>query len=323
MLSFRHFTRCSTKSLRALSQNCKINASSRQTRRAFQTEARNGWRTWDAVEKAPGITAETVGRAVVGGAALGGVGALCYYGLGLSSNIGAIDRSFIWPQVVKDRIRSTYGYFAGSLAITAMSAYAVSRSRAVHTMMRSSPLLVVGGSMVAMIASSIVWHSALVGAVLAPMVLIGGPLVLRAAVVTGGVVGALSLTAACAPDGKFLTWGGPLALALGGVFMASLGTLFLPATSAVGAGLQAITTYGGLVVFGGFLLYDTQKIIRVAETHPTYGMKPYDPINATSPYITFQISLRNKQLLFITTRYYNDDVDSGDDGSVQTGVGIP
>jgi len=42
-------------------------------------------------------------------------------------------------------------------------------------------------------------------------------------VVTGGVVGALSLTAACAPDGKFLTWGGPLALALGGVFMASLG----------------------------------------------------------------------------------------------------
>ncbi|KAK3707443.1 hypothetical protein QZH41_011903, partial [Actinostola sp. cb2023] len=157
---------------------------------------------------------------------------------------------------------------------------------------------VVGGGMVAMIASSMIcmslpyapglnakhlaWagHSALVGAIIAPMVLIGGPLVLRAAVVTGGVVGALSLTAACAPDGKFLTWGGPLAIALGGVFMASLGTLFLPATSAVGAGLQVITTYGGLVVFGGFLLYDTQKIIRVAETHPTYGMKPYDPINA-------------------------------------------
>ena len=46
---------------------------------------------------------------------------------------------------------------------------------------------------------------------------------LRAAAVTAGVVGALSLTAACAPDGKFLTWGGPLALGLGGVCMACLG----------------------------------------------------------------------------------------------------
>lgn len=53
--------------------------------------------------------------------------------------------------------------------------------------------------------------------------LLGGPLVLRAAAVTGGVVGALSLTAACAPDGKFLTWGGPLAIGLGGVCMACLG----------------------------------------------------------------------------------------------------
>ena len=55
------------------------------------------------------------------------------------------------------------------------------------------------------------------------MMLLGGPLVLRAAAVTGGVIGALSLTAACAPDGKFLTWGGPLAIGLGGVCMACLG----------------------------------------------------------------------------------------------------
>ena len=68
-------------------------------------------------------------------------------------------------------------------------------------------------------------HSALIGTLIAPLMLLGGPLVLRAAAVTGGVVGALSLTAACAPDGKFLTWGGPLAIGLGGVCMACLGRL--------------------------------------------------------------------------------------------------
>ena len=88
------------------------------------------------------FSAETTGRAVVGGAALFGVGALCYYGLGLSNEMGAIDRAMVWPQVVRDRVRSTYSYFAGSLAVTAGVAYAISQSRVVYTLMRTSPWLV-------------------------------------------------------------------------------------------------------------------------------------------------------------------------------------
>lgn len=87
-------------------------------------------------------SAETTGRAVLGGAALVGVGGLCYYGLGLSNEVGAIDRAMVWPQVVRDRVRSTYTYFAGSLALTAGVAYAISQSRAIYTLMRASPWLV-------------------------------------------------------------------------------------------------------------------------------------------------------------------------------------
>lgn len=55
--------------------------------------------------------------------------------------------------------------------------------------------------------------------------------------------------------------------------------MFLPATSAVAPAISSLVTYGGLVVFGGFMLYDTQKIIKHAEL-TTYSGKSYDPINA-------------------------------------------
>ena len=66
--------------------------------------------------------------------------------------------------------------------------------------------------------------------------------------------------AACAPSEKFLTMGGPLAMGFGVVLVSSLGTAFLPPTTALGAGLWSVALYGGLILFGGFILYDTQKV---------------------------------------------------------------
>lgn len=63
-------------------------------------------------------------------------------------------------------------------------------------------------------------------------------------------------------------------------FCFSVGSMFLPPTSAFGAGLYSVAVYGGLVLFSMFLLYDTQKVIKKAETHPLYGVQKYDPINA-------------------------------------------
>ena len=45
--------------------------------------------------------------ALAGAAALG-IGALAFYGSGVSGEMGAVEKSVMWPQYVKDRIRDTY-----------------------------------------------------------------------------------------------------------------------------------------------------------------------------------------------------------------------
>lgn len=73
-------------------------------------------------------------------------------------------------------------------------------------------------------------------------------------------MGGLSTVAACAPSDQFLKWAGPLGIGLGGVFVASIGSMFVPATTTLGLSLYSISLYGGLVLFSAFLLYDTQKV---------------------------------------------------------------
>ncbi|XP_036387662.1 growth hormone-inducible transmembrane protein [Megalops cyprinoides] len=244
------------------------------------------------------IKIDNMGRMFVAGGAAVGLGALCYYGLGMSNEIGAIEKAVIWPQYVKDRIHSTYMYFAGSVGFTALSAVAVSRTPALMSLMMRGSWLAIGATFAAMIGAGMLvrsisyehspvpkhlawmFHAGVMGAVVAPLTLLGGPLVMRAAWYTAGIVGGLSTVAMCAPSEKFLNMGGPLAVGLGVVFASSLGSMFLPPTSPFGAGLYSIAVYGGLVLFSMFLLYDTQKVIKRAETYPLYGVQKYDPINS-------------------------------------------
>ncbi|XP_066477748.1 growth hormone-inducible transmembrane protein [Tiliqua scincoides] len=249
-----------------------------------------------AMEKAFKI--DQMGRWIVAGGAAVGLGALCYYGLGMSNEIGAIEKAVIWPQYVKDRIHSTYMYFAGSIGLTALSAVAVSRSPALMGLMMRGSWLAIGATFAAMIGAGMLvraidyehsagpkhlaWmlHAGVMGAVVAPLTLLGGPLLIRAAWYTAGIVGGLSTVAMCAPSEKFLNMGAPLGVGFGLVFASSLGSMFFPPTSAFGAGLYSVAVYGGLVLFSLFLLYDTQKVIKRAETYPLYGVQKYDPINS-------------------------------------------
>ncbi|KAJ3607453.1 hypothetical protein NHX12_024504 [Muraenolepis orangiensis] len=276
----------------------------------YSTKARFGFRrgktTKDQLKEAAfepatdtAIKMDSMGRMVLAGGAAVGLGALCYYGLGMSNEIGAIEKAVIWPQYVKDRIHSTYMYFAGSVGFTALSAVAVSRTPALMSLMMRGSWLAMGVTFAAMIGSGMLvrsisyehspmpkhlaWmlHAGVMGAIIAPMTLLGGPLMMRAAWYTAGIVGGLSTVAMCAPSEKFLNMGGPLAVGFGVVFASSIGSMFLPPTSMFGAGLYSVAIYGGLVLFSLFLLYDTQKVIKRAETHPMYGVQKYDPVNAS------------------------------------------
>ncbi|NXY89779.1 GHITM protein, partial [Alcedo cyanopectus] len=255
------------------------------------------------------LKADRLGKVIVAGGAAVGLGALCYYGMGMSTEIGAIEKAVIWPQYVKDRIHSTYMYLAGSIGMTALSAVAVSRSPALMSFMTKASWLSVGASFAAMIgagllvrsisydnspvAKHVAWmmHSGVMGAVMAPLTSLGGPLLIKAAWYTAGIIGGLSTVAMCAPSEKFLNMGAPLGIGFGFVLASSVGSMFLPPTSAFGASLYSVAVYGGLLLFGMFLLYDTQHIIKRAETLPYYGVIKYDPINASMSVYTDTLNI--------------------------------
>ncbi|XP_033208493.1 growth hormone-inducible transmembrane protein-like [Belonocnema kinseyi] len=269
-------------------------------RQTFTRSARARESLVEKVAKPAGETAFNIGKGAVAGASALGLGALCFYGLGLSSETGAIDHAQVWPQYVKDRIRSTYMYTAASVAATVASAAMVLRSPAIMRAVSNQGFLALALTMGSLVLSSAVvqnmpyeggftakhvaWliHTGIVGAIFAPLYFMGGALVLRAGVYTAGIVGGLSTLAACAPSEKFLTMGGPLAIGFGVVFASSMASFFVPPTTVLGSGLYSMALYGGLILFSMFLLYDTQKVIKKAETYPKYNMsghQAFDPIN--------------------------------------------
>ncbi|XP_017850657.1 growth hormone-inducible transmembrane protein [Drosophila busckii] len=247
----------------------------------------------------PSANAYSIGKGAAAGAAVVGLGALCFYGVGMGKENTISNNAIMWPQYVRERIQSSYAFFGGSCLLTAASAAAVYRSPRLLSLATRGGMMATVASLALVIGSgaitrsieyqpglgpkNLAWaaHCAILGAVIAPLCFLGGPILTRAALYTGGIVGGLSTLAACAPNDTFLYMGGPLAIGLGVVFASSLASMWLPPTTAIGAGLASMSLYGGLVLFSGFLLYDTQRLVRKAEMYPQYAMAPFDPINAS------------------------------------------
>jgi growth hormone-inducible transmembrane protein len=98
--------------------------------------------------------------------------------------------------------------------------------------------------------------------VLAPLYWYAPAVLGRAALYTVGIVGGLSYVAATARTDQYLYLGGPLLAGLSVVILSSLAPMVLPATAIRTLALtDMVSLYGGLAVFGGIVLYDTQKVM--------------------------------------------------------------
>ena len=120
--------------------------------------------------------------------------------------------------------------------------------------------------------------SAVQGATLSPMFFLNPALLARAGLYTVGALGGLSYVGATAHNEQFLYMGGALMAGLGVIFVTSLAPMLLPRMSMrTMSVMENVSAYGGVAVFSGFILYDTQKVSgqsRESRIKPCLTMSP-------------------------------------------------
>lgn len=102
-------------------------------------------------------------------------------------------------------------------------------------------------------------------ALLSPLMFYNPAILARAGLYTVGLMGSIAFVGATAKQEKYLYLGGPLLAGVVLVALSGLAPMVLPATAArTLMWSERVWLYGGLAVFGGFTLYDVQKILHHA-----------------------------------------------------------
>ncbi|KAF2711913.1 hypothetical protein K504DRAFT_500558 [Pleomassaria siparia CBS 279.74] len=114
---------------------------------------------------------------------------------------------------------------------------------------------------------------------LSPLFFMHPAILARAGLYTAGMMGSIAFVGATAKQEKYLYLGGPLLAGVAIVALSGLAPLVIPATAArTLMWTENIWLYGGLAVFGGFTLYDVQKILKHAQMAER-GLMAKDPVN--------------------------------------------
>ena len=116
-------------------------------------------------------------------------------------------------------------------------------------------------------------------AILSPLMFMQPALLARAGLYTVAMMGSIAFVGATAKQEKYLYLGGPLLAGVAVVAVSGFAPLLLPATATrTLMWTENIWLWGGLAVFGGFTLYDVQKVLhhaRMAER----GLMKRDAVN--------------------------------------------
>lgn len=192
--------------------------------------------------------------------------------------------------LVMEYQKKVYGYTAFNLALTAISAIGVYKSGLAQKIINMNSytylLLFAGGTCTAMLTTmvsdidknNILKHSSLVtfnvlsGLSLGIIGLMYRPeLIFRAILYTAGTFATLSFVAMNSKQDKYLWLGGPLLAGLTLVCMSSFARVLFPfAISKTLCVADAITLYGGLLVFCLYVLYDTQRMKKNGEIYKEF-----------------------------------------------------
>jgi FtsH-binding integral membrane protein len=200
------------------------------------------------------------------------------------------------PPFERAYLNDTFLHTGLGIGIIGVAAQALHRSGWSYRLMLTNPWIVVGGSLVAGIGTMYacfvtdpdnyvqkyaLWAAFNVAqaATLSPLLFLQPALLARAGLYTATMMGSIAFVGATAKQEKYLYIGGPLLAGMGIVFVSGLAPLVLPVTAArTLMWSERIWLYGGLAVFGGFTLYDVQKILHHARMAQR-GMIKKDTVN--------------------------------------------
>ncbi|KHJ35639.1 putative bax inhibitor family protein [Erysiphe necator] len=201
------------------------------------------------------------------------------------------------PAYERSYLNDTFLHTGLGIGIIGLSARAMFQSGAMYRMMATSPWIVmIGGlglSMGTMMATRATdptnyvakygfWaaFNGTQGALLAPLLFLAPPaLIARAGLYTMAIMGSISFVGATAKQEKYLYLGGPLLAGAALVAVSGLAPMVLPATAVRTLAIsENLWLYGGLAVFGGFTLYDVQKVLMHARM-AQQGLLRRDAVN--------------------------------------------
>ncbi|KAH7412506.1 inhibitor of apoptosis-promoting Bax1-domain-containing protein [Cadophora sp. MPI-SDFR-AT-0126] len=201
------------------------------------------------------------------------------------------------PPYERAYLNETFMHTGLGVGIIGLSARAMFQSGFTYRLMATNPWVVMIGGLALSIGTMMgtratspdnyiqkygLWAAFNVtqGALLAPLLFMAPPaLIARAGLYTVAMMGSIAFVGATAKQEKYLYLGGPLLAGVAIVAVSGFAPLVLPATAVrTLAFTENLWLYGGLAVFGGFTLYDVQKILmhaRMAER----GLMAKDPVN--------------------------------------------